>query len=96
MYPEYMNESLQKVAQTRGKRLELAKTGKPVYPLMDAAERKEVLDKFHPDFQKGDFDTSYLETHSHLFEYKEQDTEINKLAKLIAEIHYNEENSYAI
>ncbi len=53
MYPEYMNESLQKVAQTRGKRLELAKSGEPVYPLMDAAERKEVLDKFHPDFQKG-------------------------------------------
>jgi acetyl-CoA carboxylase biotin carboxylase subunit len=49
-----------------------------------------------PDFQKGDFDTSYLETHSHLLEYEEQNTEINKLAKLIAEIHYNEENSYAI
>jgi pyruvate carboxylase len=49
-----------------------------------------------PDFQKGDFDTSYLETHSHLLEYEEQNTEINKLAKLIAEIHYKEENSYAI
>jgi pyruvate carboxylase len=49
-----------------------------------------------PDFQKGDFDTSYLETHSHLLDYDEQNTEINKLAKLIAEIHYNEENSYAI
>jgi len=49
-----------------------------------------------PDFQKGDFDTSYLETHSHLLDYEEQNTEINKLAKLIAEIHYNEENSYAI
>ena len=49
-----------------------------------------------PDFQKGDFDTSYLETHSYLLDYEEQNTEINKLAKLIAEIHYNEENSYAI
>jgi acetyl-CoA carboxylase biotin carboxylase subunit len=49
-----------------------------------------------PDFQKGDFDTSYLETHSHLLDYEEQNTEINKLAKLIAEIHYKEENSYAI
>ena len=49
-----------------------------------------------PDFQKGDFDTSYLETHSHLMDYAEKETEINKLAKLIAEIHYNEENSYAI
>jgi pyruvate carboxylase len=49
-----------------------------------------------PDFQRGDFDTSYLETHPHLLDYEEQNTEINKLAKLIAEIHYNEENSYAI
>ena len=49
-----------------------------------------------PDFQNGDFDTSYLETHSHLLDYEEQNTEINKLAKLIAEIHYKEENSYAI
>ena len=49
-----------------------------------------------PDFREGDFDTSYLETHSQLLDYDEQDTEINKLAKLIAEIHYKEENSYAI
>ena len=49
-----------------------------------------------PDFQKGDFDTSYLETHSHLLDYEEQNTEINKLSKLIAEIHYKEENTYAI
>ena len=49
-----------------------------------------------PDFQKGDFDTSYLETHAHLLDYDEQNTEINKLAKLIAEIHYKEENTYAI
>jgi len=49
-----------------------------------------------PDFQKGDFDTSYLETHAHLLDYEEQNTEINKLAKLIAEIHYKEENTYAI
>jgi pyruvate carboxylase subunit A len=54
----------------------------------------ELVDE--PDFQKGDFNTSYLETHSHLLDYDEQNTEINKLAKLIAEIHYNEENSYAI
>ncbi len=49
-----------------------------------------------PDFQEGDFDTSYLETHAHLLDYDEQNTEINKLAKLIAEIHYKEENTYAI
>jgi pyruvate carboxylase len=49
-----------------------------------------------PDFQKGDFNTSYLETHTQLLDYEEQNTEINKLARLIAEIHYKEENSYAI
>jgi len=54
----------------------------------------ELIDE--PDFQKGDFDTSYLDTHAHLFEFEEQKTEINKMAKLIAEIHYKEENSYAI
>lgn len=49
-----------------------------------------------PDFQKGDFDTSYLETHPHLFEYKEDTSEVNKLARLIAEIHHKKENTYAI
>ena len=49
-----------------------------------------------PDFQKGDFDTSYLDTHAHLFEFEEQNTEINKMARLIAEIHYKEENAYAV
>ena len=49
-----------------------------------------------PDFQKGDFDTSYLDTHAHLFEFEEQNTEINKMARLIAEIHYKEENTHAI
>jgi len=54
----------------------------------------ELIDD--PDFQNGDFDTSYLDTHAHLFEFKDQNTEINKLARLIAEIHYREENTYAI
>jgi succinate dehydrogenase/fumarate reductase flavoprotein subunit len=53
MYPDYMKPSLRKVVETRGKRFELAKSGEPVYPLMNAEERKEVLDRFHPDFQKG-------------------------------------------
>ena len=48
-----------------------------------------------PDFQKGEFDTSYLETHPHLFEYKEDNSEVNKLARLIAELHYRGENRYA-
>lgn len=48
------------------------------------------------DFRNGEFDTSYLETHTHLFEYKNMNTEINKLAKLIAEIHHRQFNPYAI
>jgi len=53
MYPEYMRESLKKVEQTRQKRLELAKSGKEVYPPMNAKEREEVLHKFHPDYREG-------------------------------------------
>ncbi len=49
-----------------------------------------------PDFRSGDFDTSYLDTHPQLLDYKEQDNEVNKLARLIAEIHHKEENPYAI
>jgi succinate dehydrogenase/fumarate reductase flavoprotein subunit len=53
MYPEYLNESLKAVERTRAKRLELAMTGKPVFPPMDADQRKEVLSKYHPDFAAG-------------------------------------------
>ena len=45
MYPEYMKPSLDKVAQTRAKRFELAKSGKPVFPPMSAEEREDVLQK---------------------------------------------------
>lgn len=49
-----------------------------------------------PDFQSGDFDTSYLDTHTELFDYRDDDSEVNKLSRLIAEIHHKEENPYAI
>lgn len=49
-----------------------------------------------PDFKSGVFDTSFIETHPHLIEYDEQASEVNKLARLIAEIHYEQENRYAI
>ena len=52
MYPDYMQESLKKVVATRNKRFDLAKSGKPVYPPMNAEEREDVLNKFHPDFKK--------------------------------------------
>jgi succinate dehydrogenase/fumarate reductase flavoprotein subunit len=51
MYPEYMHESLKLVDQTRQKRLEIEKSGKPVFPPMSAEERDEVLKKFHPDYK---------------------------------------------
>jgi succinate dehydrogenase/fumarate reductase flavoprotein subunit len=51
MYPEYMRPSLEKVTQSRNKRFELAKSGKPVFPPMSAEEREEVLSKFHPDYK---------------------------------------------
>ncbi len=49
-----------------------------------------------PDFQKGDFDTSYLDTHPQLFNYTLDTSEVSKMAKLIAEIHFKKENPYAI
>ncbi|MGD2089519.1 MAG: FAD-binding protein, partial [Candidatus Aminicenantes bacterium] len=51
MYTETMNESIEKVAATRQKRLELAKSGKPVFTPMSAEERETVLSKFHPDYR---------------------------------------------
>ncbi len=48
-----------------------------------------------PDFQAGDFDTSFLETHEYLLDYDEDRSEVNKLARLIAEIHHKGENTYA-
>ncbi|MCI5139627.1 MAG: acetyl-CoA carboxylase biotin carboxylase subunit, partial [Candidatus Electrothrix sp. AR1] len=48
-----------------------------------------------PDFQEGNFDTSFLETHGGLLDYEEDSSEVNKLARLIAEIHQKGENTYA-
>ena len=48
-----------------------------------------------PDFNAGKFDTSYLETHEQIFNYPEQEREVAKLTKLIAEIHARKVNSYA-
>lgn len=53
MYPDYMRESLKKVEKTRPQRLKLAKSGKPVFPIMNVQAREELLNKFHPDYKKG-------------------------------------------
>ncbi len=47
------------------------------------------------DFVSGDFDTSYIDTHPHIFHYDEDSSEVGKLARFIAEIHYNQENPFA-
>jgi succinate dehydrogenase/fumarate reductase flavoprotein subunit len=51
MYPDYMRESIRNVEKTRPARLKLAKSGKPIFTLMSAEEREEILRKFHPDYQ---------------------------------------------
>lgn len=53
MYPEYMRESLKKVEKSRPERLKLAKSGKPIFSIMNANERETVLNKFHPDYKEG-------------------------------------------
>jgi len=49
MYPDYLLSLIEKVEQTRSRRLELARSDKPVYPPMSAEERADVLAKYHPD-----------------------------------------------
>jgi len=48
-----------------------------------------------PDFIAGKFDTGYLETHEEIFNYPEQEREVAKLTRLIAEIHARKMNPYA-
>ncbi|MBI5164300.1 MAG: FAD-binding protein [Magnetospirillum sp.] len=53
MYPDYLAGLLKEVDRTRPHRLGLAMSGQPVYPPMNAEERKDVLSKYHPDFAPG-------------------------------------------
>lgn len=53
MYPEYMQESLRKIEKTRPERLKLAKSGKPIFPIMSVEEGERILNKFHPDYKEG-------------------------------------------
>ncbi len=50
MYPEYMAETLSNVAKTRAKRLALAKKKEPVFAPMNAEERQNILNNYHPDY----------------------------------------------
>jgi succinate dehydrogenase/fumarate reductase flavoprotein subunit len=51
MYPDYMQESLKKVIETRPKRIQIAreKGRSKVFPAMSADERERILNTFHPD-----------------------------------------------
>ncbi len=48
------------------------------------------------EFRRGDFNTAFLTIHDYLLEYEDVTSECDKLARLIAEIHYRKQNSYAI
>lgn len=48
-----------------------------------------------PDFQNGIFTTAYLDSHPDLLDYKEEEREVGKLAKLVATIHHKGFNPFA-
>ncbi len=69
----------------RGFIVEGVKTTIPFY--------KKIVDD--PDFIAQRFDTSYIETHPKLLQYEERVPDVEKLARLIAEINANKYNPYA-
>ncbi|MGB8993133.1 MAG: biotin carboxylase N-terminal domain-containing protein [Desulfobaccales bacterium] len=48
-----------------------------------------------PDFIRMQLDTAYIDEHPQLLDYREQEREVDKLARLIAEINAHERNPYA-
>jgi pyruvate carboxylase subunit A len=48
-----------------------------------------------PDFILRKFDTSFIDDHPHLLDYREEEREVDKLARLIAEINARRRNPYA-
>jgi pyruvate carboxylase len=47
-----------------------------------------------PDFIAMQLDTTYIDDHPQLMDYREQEREVEKLARLIAEINAYEKNPY--
>ncbi len=47
-----------------------------------------------PDFINQRFDTSYIDTHPHLLDYVEEERDMDKIAKLIADINAYKKNPY--
>jgi pyruvate carboxylase len=48
-----------------------------------------------PDFIQMKFDTSYIDRHPHLLDYREEERESQKIARLVAEINAYGYNPYA-
>lgn len=48
-----------------------------------------------PDFMQMKLDTSYIDNHPHLLDYQEEEREVDKIARLIAEINAHGQNPYA-
>jgi pyruvate carboxylase len=48
-----------------------------------------------PDFIEMTIDTTYIDSHPHLLDYREKEREVDKLARLIAEINAHGFNPYA-
>lgn len=48
-----------------------------------------------PDFIQMKFDTSYIDNHPNLLDYREEEREVDKIARLIAEINAYGQNPYA-
>jgi pyruvate carboxylase subunit A len=48
-----------------------------------------------PDFILREFDTSFIDDHPHLLDYREEEREVDKLARLVAEINARRRNPYA-
>jgi pyruvate carboxylase subunit A len=48
-----------------------------------------------PDFIQMKFDTSYIDNHPDLLDYREEEREVDKIARLIAEINAHGQNPYA-
>jgi pyruvate carboxylase len=48
-----------------------------------------------PDFIQMKFDTSYIDRHPHLLDYREEERESQKIARLVAEINAHGYNPYA-
>lgn len=48
------------------------------------------------EFKSGSFDTGYLDRHPELFDYRDQEEQVAKVARLLSAIHYHGKNPFAL